>query len=608
MPIALTINQATDAAVDQTSPDKVQSNLDRDLLISNVASGAKRPLIYFNKPFGPGATVFSAKLRVFQKEAWAGSVQLSVQRLSAEWSTSRASYNAQPGVTGSTATLTQSGTLVDGMWEIDVTTIMQEVANGAPWYGFRIITNRTTDGSLHKSNDPNAALRPALVISFGRPPEQPVNLKPSGGRAVSLASPTVVFDYSDLAGGDPVVSVQLQASQTIDGAGNLNGTITDTNEVASSVPQVTWPTSLVNAATWYYRVRGKNSSGLWSPWSTVSSIVRFNKGAVTITAPTTGIKSGTPTVSWTFTGGTGIQRAYEVLVYRWDTKELMWTSGKVTSTATSVGVPLGAIKYDAFSIHIVVRIYDTTARESTPGDPAWSEASWDGNVTYDVTVSPATSLAFAADPILPIGHLTWSRSVAPDRWQIQRSEDAGVTWYYIADAPAASYLVSGTNYKFDDANAGSYKQYQWKVLAVVAGNQASGSPTVSGVVKKTAPILMYTDMSQPIQFLNPDRDRNTLDVQELHVPLAGPPVLVTQRLGLYAGHMSGLLVDENTLGVTAKTLYERWKGMRLNAGVPLLLYEGDESYVVVAYNMQSDLIIDTQGVYYLVEFDWVQVA
>lgn len=611
MPIGIELNQATDMSVDQTAADGVQRTLEPLLRIGNVTSNVKRVYLYFNKPFGPGASVASAKLRVYQREAWAGSVTLTAQRLSAEWSTSKTTFNTAPGVTGSTGTLAQSGTSADGMWEIDVTSMMQEVAAGAPWYGIRLITNRTVDGTLHKSTDAVATLRPQLLITYAYPPEQPTNLRPSGGRAISLAKPTLAFDYGEQKGSDALVSIQVQMSKTIDGNGIPNGTVYDSGEYATSVPNfdmnaVGGTPSIVAAEVWYWRVRAKGSSGLWSIYSQTAQFTRTAKGALTITAPTgVTVTSGTPTVSWTFTGQT--QRAYEVLLYNWTTKELLWSSGKITSVATSVGIPLGAIRYDNFPLRILVRIYDTIARESVPGDPAWQEAIWDGSVAYGIT-SPATGLGGTSDSILPIFHLTWSRATQPDRWQIQRSEDAGVSWYYIADAPGSAYSIGGTSYKYDDANAGSYKQYQWRVLAVVGGIQASGSPTVSGVVKKTAPILMYTDMSQPVQFLNPGRDRNRLDVQELHVPLAGPPVLVTQRLGLRAGHMSGRLVDENTIGVSAKVLYGRFEGMRINSGIPLLLYEGDESYVVVAYNMESDLVIDTQGVTYDVEFDWAQIA
>lgn len=579
-----------------------------------LKSSAKRGYIYFSKPWPNGVTIISARLKVYQVENWAGSVTLTVQRAVAKWSVNKINWTNQPGTTGSTATLTKGGGGSAGdEWDIDVTALVQAVANGSPWYGFRLTTNRATDGAIWSAQASQGAMRPILEVEWSEAPDEPENLKPGGGRAVSIGKPTFTFDYNDASGDDSLTSIQVQIATSEANANAGTSLIFDSGEVAASAPEHDGdllPGSGISVgSTWWWRVRAKDDTGLWSAWADAVSFTRVAKGVLTITGDIGGgnIYEPSPTVSWTFTG---VQRAFELALYK--TSNLttpIWTSGKITSTATSMAISEGKIvQTTGETYRVVLRVYDATSREGTPGDPAWVEAVVSGLVVNtDGGVTPPNTLAASSDPVKPVMHLTWQRAAAPDSFAIVRSPDGGTTWYYVDEVLAAEATTGGTGYAYDDITAAPYKDYSWSVLAVVAGRQSVGSNGVTGKIRRLAPFLMRKDQSDLVCFLNPERSRKRLDKQELHQPLSGAPVVVTQRLGGFGGTVSGRFVDDVLTGVTAKDMYDRFERMRLSAGEELILHTANETFKVVAYNMNTEVLPDASGITYAASFDWVQV-
>jgi hypothetical protein len=605
------LRNAVDTWVGQDAPNKNYSATVR-LRARTTGGGNRYMFLFFTRPWPQGSTVLTGKLRLYNGIATAASVTLTAQRVSAKFSINKATYNNMPGVTGATATVVKATAAIGTEWEMDVQPLLQTIADGAAWYGIRVSSNSTVDNWWHSTQSGSGSKRPVLEVTWSMPPTKPDGLSPANGRATSLAKPIVRSQFKDPDGANTMASMQVQ----IDALNDFTTAIDfDTGEVATSHSQIDLSTTAyaglaVDATTWW-RTRHKDNAGLWSAWSDSVSFIRKAKGVLTITVPSSGAPTfweGSPAITWTFTGTT--QRAYQVIIAKLnDSNNWVWDTGKITSTATTVTVPFGKIKDTSLTYRVIVRIWDTIDREELPGDTAYVEALRDVTFAYDNAVLPVTSLAMSSDPIYPKANLTWVRaSGAPTHWQIQRSNDAGTTWTYLAEYLGADLSTGGTNYAVTDNTASPYVTYMWRVLAVVAGIQSGTNPTVSGSTAKLAPVLMREDGTDPVLFLNPQRTSTNLDVQELHEVLGNaPPVVVTQKLGGKSGHVEGALFSNIVTGVTAAEFKRRFLSIRADTGVPMILHTVDEARRVVPYNMNYDVYSSNEGIYYLVSFDYVEV-
>jgi hypothetical protein len=603
-----TVKHAVDTWVNQVLPTQNYKTKLR-MTLRTQASNNKYGFIHFNRPWPTGATIISAKLRLYAAEAWAGSNTITVQRPNAKWGINRINYNNMPGVVAGTATLTQSGTADGALYEVDVTTLVQAVASGAPWYGFRIAHSSTADVHIHSAQSSNGDKRPTLFVVWSDAPDEPDNLRPAGGRSVSPGKQWLSWTFSDVSGDQNLAAVQVQFGAS-EAALNAGTATFDTGTVASSEPELDLSTTAfvatVNGATSWWRCRNQDGAGLWSPWADAVSYVSTTKGVLTITSPTTGIQDGSPTVTWTFTGQT--QRAYQVILAKASApKEWIYDSGKVTSTSLSHNIPFRTIIDASVNYIVTVRVWDTITREAIPNDTVYVEASTASiPISYGATAA-VTGLTATPDLLRPKMDLNFSRSSAPDQFQLQRSSDGGVTWRYIDEALPSEITAGGTAYTWTDPTAAQYVQYQWRVIAVVGGVGSNSAPTVSGIVARLCPVLMRKDATDACFFMNPERDRQRFNVQGLHERMTGPPVLVTQRVGGQGGHVRGRFVSEAPGGAYTPAVQKAsFLSMEADSGQRMVLSIANETLEVVAYNFNIDTITDSGGVTYVAEFDWVE--
>lgn len=603
------IKNAVDTWVRQDAQTRSYSTGSR-LQVQTASGNNRYAFLFFTRPWPTGSTIISAKLRLWQSTSLATSATLTAQRVASKWSVNRLNYGNMPTVIAGTATQTKATSPSGTMWELDVLPLLQAVADGGVWYGFRIATNSATLQKLYSTQSSPGATRPQLEVTWSMPPDQPDGLSPSNGRSVSIAKPVLRSQFRDPDGENTMISTQVQ----IDALGDFTtGIDFDSGEVAATYPQLdlnaTAYAGIAAGAITTWRTRHKDSAGVWSPWSLPATFARTNDGVLTITNPSSGdptIKDGSPTISWTFTGTT--QRAYQVIISpSSDPNNWVWDSGKITSTLTTIAIPFGNIKDASLTYRVTVRIWDTVDREETPGDPVYVEATRDVTIAYDAAVAPVTGLNASSDPLFPIMNLTWSRSAVPTNWQIQRSDDAGATWDYVAEYTGAELSTGGTNYAAKDTTAAPYTSYQWRVLAVNA-TQSASNPTVSGEVRRLAPFLMRTDGTDVVLFMNPKRSKQNMDVQEVFTTLGDAPAfVVTQKLGGKAGHVEGELVDNVVSGLTAKGMSASLDRIRLDSGVPMILSVLNEQKVVVPYNINCDGVSVPSGIYYVASFDYVEV-
>lgn len=600
------LRNASDSWVNQGATAKNYSQTAR-IQLGTVSGNARRGFFFFARPWPAGATILSAKIGVYNTATWSGSRTLTLQRVADKWSVSRVTWANQPGVTGSTVAVTKTGATANTLWEFDVTSLIQQVSDGAAWWGFRIISNGTAVESLYsnQSREASGDYRPYLEVTWSDAPDAPEELYPGGGRIVSRSRPLLRFNFTDVSGNTSLAAVQVQTNSS----DSWTTPAFDSGEVATSVPELDLATTafvaMTDGQTVYWRVRVKDGAGIWSEWSEAESFTRQSKGTLTLdnpaASPNNFIYEPTPPVFWTLTGRT--QRAYQVYVAKTsDVGNWLWTSGKITSTDSSRYLPAGVIDDTGETYRFGLRVWDTLNREGD-GDPIFYEVTRDVTYSYDNTVGGVTSLAAEQDLPYPWVTLTWNRSTAPDSFVVTKNGKV-----VEADIEPASVFVSGTSYSYTVKLVEPRVNQVFRVLAVVNGKSSQTNPSVSITTRTNSPWLMRADGSSPIIMYNYSTNPQSRSVETVHEPIGGSsPVLITQYIRGYEGDFTGRLADGVLEGVSARVMRDRFKSFL--PGEKLILHLVDEVMKVVIYN-KNYLPVAKSGnqVLYDVSFSFFEVS
>lgn len=607
----VTLKNATDSYVSEKYPAKNYSSVSKIYLADNSAADTRYGFLYFGIPSGmAGTTLISAKLRLYSGTGFGGSVTASIYRLAAKFAGARVNWNNKPGVTGSAVSVTKSGAAAGTMWEFDVTSMLQQVANGGAWYGFRLSATNSTAKWFY-SAQATAAYRPTLVIEWSDAPDAPETLVPDNGDLVSVDKPTLQWDFTDPSGDVTMAAFQLRlySTEALALAGGT-GDVLDTT-VASTVPQCdlddTAYGGLAADATIWWRVRVQDGAGLWSAWSDVASFGRKTKGTLTITNPAASpndfVTEATPPFGWTFTGRT--QRAYRLLLSTPEQPAVyIWDSGIVTSTDTDIAPPAGKLTQNGKTYRLTVRIYDTEDRRAVADDPIYVEATRDFTFNLDNTVTPVSSFAGVIDYYRPEIELTWSRATAPDTFLIYR--DGKI----IDELQPSELLVSGTDYAYTDGQAQPRKQHTWSVAAKVNGKVSDSNPTTTGTIKPITTTLSELDGDNMVFLLNPSVAADRAEDSEIHYILGdAPPVLITQSLRGYEGTVSGVLANDVVPGVTAAQQLASMEVFKDAPGTVLKLLWIDKVLKVVIRGVSDTPLPNPDGtVEYLIKFEFFEVG
>jgi len=569
--------------------------------VLHVRTADRYAYVFFNRAAPVGATITSAKLRLYHAAAWAGSRNIVVQRVSGPWQVSRLNWNNKPGVTGATVTVADDGGAAGTVVELNVTALLQTVSDGAAWYGFRISTNDATDRGIYSAQG-LSQYRPTLEVAWTEAPEAPTTLAPSGNRAVSTNKPVLRFDFTDHLGDTTLAAVQVQ----IDPAGNFAAPAFDSGEVATANPELDLTTTayagLADLASTYWRVRVKDGSGLWSTWSEDEQFKRDDLGTVTIDNPAGATLSDpTPPFLWSFAGG--VQKAWQVYVIDpADPSEILANSGKQTSSDAAWTPPprtlVGAGPY-----RVVVRVWDTVDREKVPNGEVFAVATRDFTIVPDATVNPVVGLAVSQpNEAKPRMLLTWTRSEAPDRFVIVRD---GV----VVEDPLLpeDALVAGTSYQFLDDASRTWREHTWKVQAVVNG-KASPSAVVTETTKTRGIWLLDKERSLEVWLAGQEGGSWAIGEEaSVFAPVGGTNVVrrVQARRG-YEGSLAGQLVDR--YGKTAVQYEDDLMAMRAHPTRPVTLALADMSLRVILGNVTTYPLAKGVPPLRVASFDFWQVT
>lgn len=565
-----------------------------------TSAPALRSFLYMAKGFPRGATIMSAKLRVYTKGAWGTTPTLTVQRITSDWKVARLTHDNQPTTTATGQVTGSHASNADGdLWEFDVTNLLQTVSGSAgtgtgsqPWYGFRITSSGSTRKELYSSDAID--FRPTLTVTWSEAPDAPSVLTPGGGRYVSLTKPVLMFDYTDTVGDTTLQAVQvlISASSATLGSGKAFTTVAfDSGSVASSVAQLdlsaTAYAGIGAGATIYWMVRVQDGSGSWSKYSDPTQVIRAAKGTLTITNPAAPasnfVNDLTPPFAWTFTGET--QTQYRVAVLDALGENVLHDTGLLQGAALTYTPPKGVLKFDK-TYTLRVRVWDSKLRASTTGDggntdPPFVEQTRQFTVNESATVTSVTGLSVTPHAPEPWNDVTFSRATAPDSFTITRDDG-----YHESEIVPSSIFVSGTTYTWIDKQPKRRTPHTYKVKAVVNKVTSNANPTASGTAAGHGAVWLHDlDKGTSVMIVNgEDSDVALSEDGETYVPIGSRNgVRITQRVGGYVGTVSGVVYSG--VGKTQDQWASILLAMRTARQHDFVLQIGRETFHCAVFNI-----------------------
>lgn len=534
--------------------------------------------LFFNVPFDDKPTIVKATLRLYQKGAATGGDRtLTARLITKRWAESTLRWTNKPPVgtqAKNSATLPNSSTNAR-LWSIDVTAMMQTIADGAPWYGFRVTSNNSTMFFTYSTDA--GEFQPTLEIEWSEAPDTPDPLYPDGGRAISVARPILRSVFNDTAGNTAMSALRIQMHKG--DAPPTGDPSFDSGDIEATSPQ--WQTTFDIAVgeKWWWRILVVDGAGLRSKFSDWASFTRTAKPTITIDNPPSSgeVTDPTPPILWSTSGPA--QVAYQVSVLS-ETGKILWTTGKVASTDQSVTVKDAVLSPDV-DYTLSVRVWDGVKREATPGDAVYAEQVMPLTLKLNGTAAPPTNVTVTYPPTHPFPLVSWERSEAPDSFSVLR--DGGVVASGLAPEDVQT---SPGKYEWTDFSSPPWREHTWQVVAVVNGKGSKPSDAVKSTPKPEGVWLSTVDGKRALVF---DGDAPVVEPNEqsaVHYPLGARHAVVrTQSVYLRQGRV------EVELGrsTPAKLEADRkvWAGFVRNRTDPLILVAGDLSAKVMIYNTST---------------------
>lgn len=519
-----------------------------------VKSGASQILLFMPLAMSriSGLTIVSATLSAPARASWV-SQTLTVQALDASWDVATVNWTTQPGVTGSTAT-EATGALADGAsFEIDVTALVQAIADGQANYGWRITTSQSTDFSTLYGFDSGQASW-NLHVEVSDLPPTPEQLSPAG--VIAVAAPVVTVDETD-----DMAAINVQ----IDPAADTVSPDFDSGWVTTTTPQLDLSTTayagLADAATTYWRARVKLTDGAISDWSDWVEITRANQPTIVVDSydliPTPRIQAHLSPA------GDADTRWQVILKDPDDPSNWLYDSGDaLTGAALDHTVPLtwngrNVLPADG-DYTLEIRAVDRYDRVSTAGAPA---AVRDNSTTVSLAsvggvTAPASLTVTPAGSGYPDPTLVWTAAASPTQFVVVR-DDLFLTTLDPAD------VLTGTltwTYVDDTADPNVEHTYAVRSTGTVSGveKMSANSPTDAATPLVTGVWIRSSFGDVQLRGRDVGGLRQVDRRQTYVLPYRFDNVDIITSVGGYEGTFTGTLFQDGTQDVdTARAILER---------------------------------------------------
>lgn len=573
-------------------------------------------IVWFANPIPrTGGNVLRATLTVKTRRINGSGVSQMTAQLCDAWSAHFGSvnWNSRPAGKLAQASLSKSNPLPENQsWAFDVTSQMQAVANGAPFYGF-VLTTASQHQILVQGNM-SASLDPSLSVEWIENPMPPEDLAPSTGQAVGGGSPVLTWRYRDFVGGDVLAACQVRTGASETAVSSAPSW--DSGEVATTVPQLDlsavsgWTPPAADTVVWW-QVRCKDSSGVWSGWSDPVSWQWHARPVVTLVQPDGGTFSDpTPPIQWSVSGDMPQSRwlaAVQTLQgSRWVT---VASSGVVVSSETSWTPDVGLAT--AGTARIIVQAWDARAREATPGMATYGSVSGEFSFQPSATVEAVGNLTVTDMAPMPQAVLRFTRSEVPDRIDVYRDN------VLLSRHEGLDFSGGGDDYEVTDA-ACPNGRHTWKVWAIVNG-VASKSTAVTGEIAHPGMWLIDEDTGEKVCIVAADKD---LDMSMPEDVATFTPIGSSRRVDITSAQRGweatckGLIVGNPATMASAEEQRDIMLGWKADPGRQLRLLVSDLDILVCITKVQpwrtvqqtSPRFAGDSGHVVQVSFDWHQVG
>lgn len=391
-----------------------------------VRSGNEYRTLLF-MPLAPsriaGRTILSATLTGVAQGSWV-SQTLSVKAFAENWNVATVNWNNKPATVGSTVT-EATGVLAAGQeFEIDVTALVQAIANGQANYGWQITTSQSTDVSTMRGFKSGHASW-VLNIDVSDPPPTPTQLNPTG--VIGTGLPVLTVDETD-----ELAQINVQIDPARDGVSpEFDSGWVSTTEPRFETAGTDYDTvagGLDDGLTTYWRARVKLTSGavsLWSPWV---DMTRANHPALVMdNPPGTDLWDPTPDITAHLSPAGDADTRWQVIIADAATpSNVRYNSGDhITGAALDLAIPVTWNGRKVFPVdgdyRLTVKAWDRSDRVPSEGDPTFVREIVTVTLDVDGTVTAPNSLTATMETSgYPDVVLAWERASDPDKFIIRR--------------------------------------------------------------------------------------------------------------------------------------------------------------------------------------------
>lgn len=597
------LQTAVDVSVTTTTPSRFGTTR----LYANTEAESE---IYFQMPVLPAnSTIISAKLWIYAGGALAaktsGFPTAKIHALTEPFDANNVTWADLPTFNPvAAATKSAPESTVDGLWMFDLSTLIQNVVNGAAWYGVKLVSNST---SFEYWMGTQSQTPMYLEIEYSAAPRVPTELMPRDTQVVNVSKPVLSWNVVASGAGDRPYGFQVQVASSAD----MLTSLWDSGTVISGVSLLDLSTTsfpaITSGQTRYWRVRVRNEGGAWSDYSVVAPFKFTTPGVVTITGPTSPTPDPTPVITWSVTGTT--QKAYQVLI--WLGNKVMWDSGIISGTATSIEAPQGIWKYVGDIYYVEVRVWDDKDRTATSQVTTYIKDGPDALQYTPGGTTPVVQIQALGSPPWPFYTIKWQYTDTLPDYFILRRERLGQGAYDIVQSvsPVQSAVPGEPGwFQAVDYWVPGRAEIKWFVQAVKAGVSSTFDSYVVKTVRNNLSWVFSNYYGPTVGFsmVNANIEVTLTEVSDVVQPINGQPFLVSQAFKSYQGSVSAEICDD-VCGLTAAEMRRDFLFLRRNPRAVLVW--ADEAIDCFIFNCNiTPNPLPSGKTDYIISFEFVQVG